>query len=251
MDGEKLKLKNPPIIEAVVDIDCDMPAGHSVLDLETRATEIFAALYPIAGRQVVERLTWHRDEEGKLLHEADKDVSAIRFTSTDEKQIVQVRPGGFSFNRLAPYGSFDDYEEEIGKRWHDFVALAGPLLVRETRLRYVNRIPVPFDGQAVDLDLYFNNAPRLPDGTGLVMSSFLLQCTAVETISGSQASLTLAMQPAAEGVLPIIFDIQVRSDTKHDPLDWEGIKLKLEALRAIKNRIFWEALTEKCRQLFQ
>ena len=40
------RLDNPPIIEAVLDIDCDLPAGLNLAGLEADARKIFAEQYP-------------------------------------------------------------------------------------------------------------------------------------------------------------------------------------------------------------
>ena len=70
-----------------------------------------------------------------------RGIQALQFLHADEKQLVQVRAQGFSFNRLAPYTSLDDYLPEIERTWHLFVGLASPVQIRVVQLRYINRIP--------------------------------------------------------------------------------------------------------------
>jgi uncharacterized protein (TIGR04255 family) len=41
-----IKLKNPPIIEAVLDIDCDFPTPFDVKSTEARARKALAKSYP-------------------------------------------------------------------------------------------------------------------------------------------------------------------------------------------------------------
>lgn len=53
MSEPNLKLPNAPIIEAVIDIDCDMPLGYSITDIETVARDLFRDIkvsYPILTR---------------------------------------------------------------------------------------------------------------------------------------------------------------------------------------------------------
>ena len=45
-------------------------------------------------------------------------LAAFQFLQTDEKQLVQVRALGFSFNRLAPYTGFDELLAEVLKQKH-------------------------------------------------------------------------------------------------------------------------------------
>lgn len=41
-----LDLKNPPIVEAVVDIECDFRPGQTLAMLEERSRQVFRAQYP-------------------------------------------------------------------------------------------------------------------------------------------------------------------------------------------------------------
>ena len=70
-------------------------------------------------------------------------VQALQFLQDDERQLVQVRVQGFSFNRLAPYTSLDDYLPEIKRTWGLYVDLVKPVQVRQIRVRYINRILLP------------------------------------------------------------------------------------------------------------
>lgn len=73
----------------------------------------------------------------------------LQFLKNDEKQLVQIRPQGYSFNRLAPYGGFDEYLPEIERAWRLFVDIVMPLQVKLIRLRYINRFLLPMHGIAV------------------------------------------------------------------------------------------------------
>jgi len=53
-------------------------------------------------------------------------VDAFQFLSEDKKQLVQLRRGGFSFNRLIPYISLDDYLGEVSRTWALFVDVVRP-----------------------------------------------------------------------------------------------------------------------------
>src|SRR4028119_1664205 len=108
-----LKLAHAPIIEAVVDIDCDLPPGTDLSQLQERAKRMFSLWYPKARRSITERHQFRTAAEELPELAVQQHVSGLQFLTEDEKQLVQIRPEGYSFNRLAPYASLDDYLPEI------------------------------------------------------------------------------------------------------------------------------------------
>lgn len=251
MSEPELKLANAPIVEAVLDIDCDMPPGFDLAALEEPARQALRSQYPKFQNRLLEHhhIESKADEPSK--HSARRAIQALQFLHDDEKQLVQVRGQGFSFNRLAPYTSLDDYLPEIHRTWNLFIELASPLQVRVVRLRYINRILLPFIDMRVNLDAFFNLGPRLPDEDRLQFAGFLDQHSAVEMDTGHQVNIVLASQPPANERLPVVFDICVASAGAVEPKDWIWIEAEVQSLRGLKNRIFRHTLSEKCLNLFR
>ena len=101
----RLKLQKAPIIEAVLDIDCDLPPGQQLSSLEGPARDAYRGRYPKL------RTQFHQEHQIEALPDGPPKmfigrhgVQAFQFVRDDEKQLVQVRLQGFSFNRLAPLG---------------------------------------------------------------------------------------------------------------------------------------------------
>jgi uncharacterized protein (TIGR04255 family) len=251
MSESVLKLARAPIVEAVIDIDCDMSPGFDLAKLEGPAREAFRADYPKFRSQFLEhhRIESKIDEPAK--HSANRALQALQFLHDDEKQLVQVRGQGYSFNRLAPYTSLDDYLCEIQRTWQHFVGIASPVQIRLVRVRYINRILLPFIGRHVVLDDYFKVSPKLPEEDRLQFAGFINQHTAVEVDTGHQVMIVLASQPPENEKLPIIFDICVASAGAAEPQDWDWILAEIQSLRGLKNRIFKKTLSEKCLNQFQ
>jgi uncharacterized protein (TIGR04255 family) len=245
------QLQNPPIVEAVFDVDCDLPLGFDLMALEARTRAQFADQYPKFRTQFLQELQIEATEDTQPKISGRSAVQAFQCLHEDEKQLVQVRPQGFSFNRLAPYSSLDDYLSEIERTWRLYVDLVSPVQIRVIRLRYINRILMPLTAKGVDLDEFLKIGPRLPDEDSLALSGFLSQQAAVEKRTGHQVSLVLTAQPAVSEKLPVILDITVSSQSTPDPADWPKIMPVIRSLRTLKNRIFFNTLTEKCIQLFQ
>jgi uncharacterized protein (TIGR04255 family) len=246
------KLRNPPIVETVFDIDCDLPPGLDLGALKESALARFGDHYPKFQTQFMQHHTIEAKADAPPSMSTQVAIQALQFRHEDEKQIVQVRAHGFSFNRLAPYTSLDDYLPEIERTWRLYVDLVSPVQIRTIRLRYINRIFIPVATGEVDLDEFFKVGPRLPDRSGLVLHGFLSQQSASERDTGLHANLVLAAELATSESLPAIFDITV---AKHniitEPADWSKIRPILDALRNLKNRLFENSLTDKCIEMFQ
>lgn len=251
MSTTQLTLANAPIVEAVVDLDCDMRPEFELSAILNSAADGFRTGYPNLQKQILGKFKIESGPEDGPTVSSDQCLNALQFRSEDGKQLVQVRSHGFSFNRLAPYSSFDDYLPEVQRTWELFLRLAAPVQLRAVRLRYINRIALPLNNEPVDLDHYFKVSPKLPDEDALQFLGFLNQHTVIEKNTGHEATIVLASQPPLDGVFPIIFDITVGCAAAADPADWTWISAKLDALRDLKNRIFKNTVTERCLTLFQ
>jgi uncharacterized protein (TIGR04255 family) len=245
-------LKHPPIVEAVLDFECDLPPGQQLGTLEPTARAQYRDQYPRFRKQFIHEHEFEATPGEKAkLSVVENEVHSLHFLTDDEKQLVQVRAQGFSFNRLAPYTSLDDYLPEIERTWLLYVALAAPVQIRTIRLRYINRFLLPTKGRCVSLDKYLRIGPRLPDEEAFTLSGFLSQETLVETETGHQVNLVQTAQLPEGEKLPIILDIGVQASGPGAPGDWAWMLGKIKELRSLKNRIFERTLTEECLKLFQ
>ena len=251
MNNRLLNLKVPPIIEAVLDIDCDMPPLLDIAGLESSARNAYRDRYPKFRTQFMQALRVEAAAHSAPNVTSKQGIQALQFLQEDEKQLVQVRVPGFSFNRLAPYTSLDDYLPEMERTWRLFVGLVAPVKIRLVRLRYINRILLPLTAGRVDIDDYLKLGPRLPDEDKLTFAGFLNQHSAVEAGTGNRVNFVLATQPQEGDNLPIIFDIETLKSVDGEPSDWSLLCSKIQSLRELKNLVFEKTLTDKCLKLFQ
>ena len=182
-----------------------------------------------------------------------QETQAIQLLNDDENQIVQVRNKGFSFNRLAPYTSLDDYLVEIKRTWGLFLELVSPVQIRAIRLRYINRLLIPTINGSVNLDDYFVIAPHLPCEDRLSFAGFLNQHTAIEDETGNEVNIVLSFRarPQEPDTIEVIFDITAAKAEITEPDNWDFILSRIQSLRILKNQVFAGTLTEKCLKLFQ
>lgn len=91
-------------------------------------------------------------------------------------------------------------------------------------------------------------APNVPQG----LSSYFMRLTIPDPESNNTAIVTEVMEPVAQGktVLPIILDIDVFKEKILEPASPE-IWSMLEGLRDFKNKIFFNSVTSKTKELFK
>jgi len=109
MSEPEFKLANAPIVEAVLDIDCDMPPGQQITSLEDPGRIFLGDHYPRIEKQYyAEHRIEKKPDAPPSVSAIDRGIQALRFFQEDRKQLIKVRVQGYSFNRLAPYTSLDD-----------------------------------------------------------------------------------------------------------------------------------------------
>lgn len=234
-----------PIVEAVVDIDCDIPHGFNLAD-PSPFLAVWGENYPQVQSLHGQQIKIEARKEGEVSHELPISVIAQQFRTPEGNPVVQARQAGFSFNRLKPYSKLDDYLDEIHSAWENYRKVVKPLVVRNVRLKYINRLLLPLIGGRVPLGEYFKVCPTLPDGAGLDFTGFFHQHSAVERETGHTAEIVLLGQPPENEHFPVIFDITVTAPQTTEPENWSWILGKIQRLRRLKQSIFENSLTEKC-----
>lgn len=240
-----------PIVEAVVDIDCDLPPVLEMEALDAAGKEAFVDRYPRAQRRVLSEHEVLMQPGQPLAVSSREGLQSLLYGTEDGKQLVQLRPNGFSFNRLAPYTTLDDYLPEIERTWRLFVSLTRPLVCRAIRMRYINRIELPLTEGKVDLEKFVKLARRTADDQRLVLAGLFDQQIVIEPATGNQATIVFATQAAVEDRLPVILDITAVKPGDVDPGDWAAILGTIGRLRDLKNLIFRNSLEPECLNLFQ
>jgi uncharacterized protein (TIGR04255 family) len=251
MSAELSKLKKAPVIEAIIEFDCDMPPKFKVAEYEEAFKATYSVAYPEFRTVYAETHEIQSDREGTTSHSAQRAVDGHQFWNAEKTELVQVRNWGFSFNRLKPYSTLDDYLPTIKLNWGKFAAVGQPIQLKALRMRFINRIELPSTTGNLELKDYLSICPQLPNGSNLVFTGFYHQHQAVEKETGNIASIVLATQPYAKDHLPLIFDITVISPKVTEPDDWQAIEEQFATLRRLKNSIFANTLTETCLSLCQ
>lgn len=251
MNEDNRPIPSPPIIEAVVDIDCDLPTKLDLQSLREAAGDALRERYPRFRQQLIQEHVFKKEGDAPPEIRVNQGHGAMQFLTEDEKQLIQFRPNGFSFNRLAPYGSLDDYLPEIAEGWQLFRSLAKPVVIRKVGIRMINRIFLPLTDGKLNFADYLLTPPLLPAPPGeLGFLGFFEQHMVADNATGDRANIVRTTEAIGDNRMPMILDIDVFRLCEGDPADWNEINLALASLRNLKNRIFRNTLTPQCLSLF-
>jgi uncharacterized protein (TIGR04255 family) len=226
---------NAPVEEAIITI-----LLSKLEDIDSRVESVSVALgskYP-----VVERSENPSDETGV--------PDGVRLLSADRQQVIQITSQSFSFHRLRPYTYWGAFSFAAREAWDAFAVSTETFSVLGVRLRYVNefQLPLPFEDWAD----YLLIRPELPPPVDTGLSSYMMSLTLDEPGVPAEAVVTQIITWRSEGGNPVVFDIDTIS--KHPPAVYdhpETVWTVLEDLREYKNRLFFEGLTDRAKELFR
>lgn len=247
--AEYTHLNNAPITEALIDIRLKVRNAFDVRKLESLYKDI-EAKYPAKK----ERHKWEGRLEFKKgeipISAGSEKIDGYIFTSSNGKKIFQARIDGFTFNRLKPYETWEAFRDEALELWELYKTVLSSDITR-VALRYINKFNIPlFPEPLKDFNEYLTAAPIVPEGLPQGLSSFLTRVVIHEPTIDAAAIITQAFEQIVDPkFLPIILDIDVfkQKDLIGEKEAWQT----LESLRDLKNRIFFESITEKTKELFK
>ncbi len=242
-------LAKAPIVEAVVDIDVEMRPGFVLGNVRERLAQAYLESYPVVKEREFDALRLHKRAGVPGTVSSSAGLESLMFYQSDEKQLIQARRQGFSFNRLAPYADFDQYQLEVETRWGQFSEIVDPERVRSVRMRFINKIEIPLTDGKVDLDNYLKVGPRAPDENEFDFTDFSSRTVMMERGTGVQVVLSVASRPPTRYHLPVILDIESLVHCDCAPRDL-ALATYLATLRATKNRAFFKSLGDECLALF-
>ena len=98
MSGRRAKLRRAPIIEAVLDVDCDMPPALDLGTLETAAQDVFRDRYPKFRTQFVQEHAIQAPVEGSPKLSVRRGLQAFHFLQADERKDEEKREKVFTYD---------------------------------------------------------------------------------------------------------------------------------------------------------
>jgi uncharacterized protein (TIGR04255 family) len=235
-----------PITEAILDLKVILPDIFPIerfLEIQARVRDRFPTSEPIH----VGSLAIQAGPEIQV--DASRQHSGFLFRSKDGLRIFQATLQGFTFNRLAPYNSWEEFSNDARNLWEIYKDICKPAFVTRAAVRYINRIDIPVEGP-IKLQDYLKTAPDIASGLPQKnLSSFFMQIQIPQEDLNCMLVIneTLALPPSP-GFISVIFDIDLFRQQAWQSDD-EDIWDFLTQLRERKNQVFRESITEKTEEL--
>lgn len=245
--GQYPILKNAPIKEALVDIRVKLPANLEVNKIES-IHNLISDSYP--EKQIQKKLEAQlKVTEKEPFKTSDVKIYGYRFLSSDKKQIIQARVNGFTLSKLKPYIKWEQLRDEARRLWKLYFNITSPELITRVALRYINNLNIPMPIK--DFGDYLTAPPLVPQELPQGVSSFLTRVVISEPSIGATAIITHALEPSANPkVLPIILDIDVFRNVERG-MEEKDIWKTIEQLHIFKNKIFFNSITEKLKEIYK
>lgn len=238
-----------PITEAIIDLKVAFPEGFTVdqlADIYASISNRFPTkelLYTGIGSVVFQPGT-------PVKIDANQQHYGFLFKSEDNLRIFQATLNGFTFNRLAPYESWEEFSSDARYLWNIYKDVCKPVHVTRAALRYINQITIPIEG-LVDLKEYFNTIPEVPSGLPRnTLSSFFMQLQIPQDDLDCMLIINEALVPPTNTEsIAVLLDFDLFRQQIWQ-VDDENMWNFLEQLRDRKNLVFNTSITDRTRRLF-
>ncbi len=235
-----------PLTEAVLDIRVELPGEITLQELRDV--------------QVGEEESYPRREESIIVvgqmsmgtqvgASAKQTPNGYRFVSQDNRQIFQARFDGFTFNRLAPYETWESFRDEARRLWEVYRPIAKPKNITRLALRYINRLDLPLPLR--DFKDYLRTIPEISPNMSQGLSGYFMQLQLPQPDLEAMLRLnqTLIPPPGPNLVSVVLdFDLFCKDNV---PSEDQDIWKRFELLRTRKNEVFEACITNKTRRLIR
>ena len=227
-------LRNAPIVESIVYFRFDSPVGEDAI---RRFREQITADFP-------------RDDTTTI-----GDAGELRYvcTSDDRKRFVRVGGNDFAYHKLAPYGDGNDFRRELRILWEEFYNICPAVQVNQLALRAINRIePLETVGSEIDHEDYFTTYPVIGgDSSNRLFAASMRLGMVHPDYDDIRAVVVWAAQPPKDVFSKIAFVLDIEAARFTPPQNEESTLWdSMELLRAFRNRLFFESITQKTKEMY-
>ena len=242
-------LQNAPITEAIIDFRVKARPDLRAEDFAGMKDQLSNRLPKLEEMRGLQATFQVLKGKGQPPVVQDLGLQGYFFKSQDEKVIAQFRIDGFTLNRLRPYTSWEDIFPQAMELWRLYLRVAKPIAVIRPAVRYINHIPLPSGTEK--FENYLRAAPAIPPELPQYVSSFLTRVTIHNPEDHVAAHVTQALQPTTDVQrLTVILDIDAYKEAELSVED-PAIERIFMQLRAFKNMIFFNSLTDQALRQFE
>lgn len=241
-------LPSAPIKEAIIDFRVKARRDFQPRDFERLKVDL-STRFPQVAEQSTGTITFQLTPTGvqpPLVEQGG--FKGLVFHSQDKKLLAQFRIDGLTLNRLKPYTSWDELRPIAIELWGLYCSIARPEGVTRLALRFINEILLPSEKDP--LSRYITMAPLVPAELPREVSAFFTRTTLHDRERDLAAHVSQAFGSNPASRLVYVLDIDAFREGAWTPSD-PDIEATLEALRALKNLIFFNGLTETMLRQFE
>lgn len=234
------------ITEAVIDLRVEIPSEVTLSTLRSLQSSV-ESQYPVCEDVVAFQGQFQAGPS--IAATASQTLIGYRFSSSDKKQIFQVRLDGFTFSRLAPYERWESFRDEARRLWDIYQVAINPENVNRVAVRYINRLdlPLPFN----DLKDYLRTVPEISPDLPQGLSDYFMQLQIPqEDLEGVLVLNEALIPPPEDNVVSVLLDIDLFCQVNF-PGDKNAQWDLLEQLRVRKNEVFEACITDSTRRLLK
>ncbi len=179
----------------------------------------------------------------------DMGWRGLRCESADKLHIAQFNRDGFSFSRLKPYQSWEQFYQEGMRLLGLYSEVARPSDIHRLGLRFINRIE--FSPIEAKLEDFLENPPKPPRGMGIPIEGFLHHNTLSVPGQPYGINVVQTVQPpqGAGTAWGVILDIDVF--TTGPIVNLNSIEPHLTKMRWLKNKVFFGSITTRTLEMFK
>jgi len=135
--SEYPQLENAPIVEALIDIQVQLPESKRIDTLKEMYEELKKE-FPKQKKRIRFSGSLEVKEEQAKAGVYDNRIDGFMFLSENEKRVIQARLDGFTHNVHKPYKNWDVLRNDTKKYWEIYKQVAEPISIKRLALRYIN-----------------------------------------------------------------------------------------------------------------
>ena len=208
----------PPIVEAVLDIQVELPAGTSLSDLQ-RCQRKVKKDYPF--QKTVQQFNGEVTLGTSVTTSTSSEATGYAFYSSDGKQLFQATRAGFTHNRLAPYLGWETFVEESKRLWDEYRRIVRPIRITRLALRYINRFNILLP--IVKLEDFFRTYLEVARDLPQTLAGFFLQFHLPLPDDKATVAITKTLvEPVVPGSTSVLLDLDLYR-TDEIPTDLEPV----------------------------
>lgn len=242
-------LSRAPIVEAVIGVTARAESAWEESAISERFRQRLPG-YPSvhSHREIRHELKFAADAQPEqAVH--DMGWRGLRCESADKLHIAQFNRDGFSFSRLKPYQSWEQFSQEGMRLWELYNEVAQSSEIQRLGLRFINRIE--FSQVEVKLEDFLENPPKPPRGMDIPFEGFLHHDTLAVPGRPYGINVIQTVQPSqgADASWGVILDIDIF--TTEPIVNQDLIRQHLTQMRWLKNKVFFGSITSKTLELIR